>query len=121
MRRAVLISLVSWLAVGLASAAGDGPSAAEDEQTLKAAKVGVTVRGALASVAVRGGMADAALTDALTSKDAVRRGAAAEAMCRAGAAEQMPAVRKLLKDPNASVRLRTALALAAARDKEAVP
>src|SRR5262249_36015457 len=50
-----------------------------------------------------------------------RRGAAAEALCRAGAADQLPSVRKLLQDPVPAVRLQAALALANAKEKDAVP
>jgi hypothetical protein len=42
-------------------------------------------------------------------------------LCKAALAEHRPAVRNLLHDADAEVRLRVAMALAAARDKEAVP
>jgi hypothetical protein len=87
----------------------DSPAAAEE------------VRNALAAVAVRDGKADAALVAALADKLPLKRAAAAVALARAGAKEQMAAVRRLLRDPEAAVRLRVALALAAARDKDAVP
>src|SRR5262249_28067251 len=57
---------------------------------------------------------------ALDDKQPLRRVVAAEALCRAGLAAQLPEVRRLLKDPDAQVRLRAALALAGARDREAV-
>jgi HEAT repeat protein len=79
------------------------------------------VRNALAAVALRDGKADPALVTALGDKLPLKRVAAAVALARAGAKEQLPAVRKLLRDSEAAVRLRVALALAEARDKEAVP
>jgi HEAT repeat protein len=45
----------------------------------------------------------------------------AAGLARATPPEQVPDVRKLLKDPSPSVRLRTALALAEAHDAEAIP
>jgi hypothetical protein len=60
------------------------------------------------------------LVKALTDPLPGQRLAAAEALA-GGGADQWPAVRKLLTDPDAEVRLRVALALAYALDKEAVP
>ncbi len=77
------------------------------------------VRAALAALAVRDGKPDPALVAALADKAPGKRAAAAVAFARAK--EQLPAVRKLLHDPEPSVRLQTALALAALREKEAVP
>jgi hypothetical protein len=79
------------------------------------------VRTALAAVALRDRKAEPALVAALADPDPIRRGGAAEALARAGAAAQLPAVRKLLGDREASVRLRAALGLALAREREAVP
>jgi HEAT repeat protein len=79
------------------------------------------VRAALAAVAVRGGKADPALVKALEDRLPLRRAVAAEALALGGAADQRPAVRKLLQDPDASVRLRVALALGASHEREAVP
>ncbi len=79
------------------------------------------VRGALAAVAVRDGKPDPAIVAALDDKLPVRRGVAGEALALGGALEQRAAVRKLLKDPDSSVRLRVALGLATARDRDAVP
>jgi HEAT repeat protein len=79
------------------------------------------VRSALAAVAVREGKADPLLVHALDDKLAARRGVAAEALALGGAADQRPAVRKLLKDPDGGVKLRVALALSTARDRDAVP
>jgi hypothetical protein len=76
---------------------------------------------ALAAVAVRDGETDPALVHALTDKDAIRRGAAAAALCRADCRQQMPAVRRLLRDPEPHVRRQVALALVETHDKDAVP
>jgi HEAT repeat protein len=78
------------------------------------------VRAALAAVAVRGGKAEAAVVQALADADSVRRAAAAEALCRAGAKDQGPAVRRLLADRDAGVRLQAALGLAGMQDRDAV-
>jgi hypothetical protein len=78
-------------------------------------------RTALAAVALRDGRPEEVLVRALTDPLPLKRGAAAEALCRAGAAGQQPAVRKLLKDPDPGVRLRVALGLVEARDKEGLP
>jgi hypothetical protein len=51
----------------------------------------------------------------------VRRGAAAEALARAKVEDQKPAVEKLLKDADATVRFRVALALTLGGDRKAVP
>jgi hypothetical protein len=77
------------------------------------------VRTALAAIAVRAGQPEKVLVEALSSPVPLRRGAAGEALGRAAAA--LPQVRKLLQDPEPAVRLPVALALAACREKEAVP
>jgi hypothetical protein len=87
---------------------------AEDETLVR------EVRSALAAVAVRDGKPDEAVLKALEDGLPRRRAAAAEALCRA-APEHHPLVRRLLKDPDAEVRLHVALALVAARDRQAVP
>jgi HEAT repeat protein len=79
------------------------------------------VRGALAAVAVRDGKTEPLLVQALDDKLATRRGVAAEALALGGALDQRAAVRKLLKDADAGVKLRVALALSTARDRDAVP
>jgi len=79
------------------------------------------IRTTLSVLAVRDGQTDRALVAALTDKAPVRRAAAGEALCRANVAEQKAAVRRLLQDPQADVRLRVAVALAYAREREAVP
>jgi hypothetical protein len=79
------------------------------------------VQAALAAAARHDGTADPVLVKALGDQHAARRAAAAEALCEAGAAGKLPAVRKLLRDPEAMVRLRTAVALVYARERDAVP
>jgi hypothetical protein len=79
------------------------------------------VRNALTALAVRDGQPDPALVAALTDKVPVRRAAAAGALCRANVADQKPAVRKLLQDPDREVRLCVAVALAYAKERDAVP
>jgi hypothetical protein len=76
---------------------------------------------ALAAAAVRAGTPEPVLVEALADRLPVKRAAAAEALCRAGAAGPRQAVRRLLRDPEAAVRLRAAAALALARDRDAVP
>jgi HEAT repeat protein len=75
----------------------------------------------LIALAVVDGKPDAALVKALTDPDVAVRSAAGEALCRAGAMDVRPAIRKLLKDQNPLVRMRIALALTAAHEREAVP
>jgi HEAT repeat protein len=75
----------------------------------------------LSAVGVTGGKADEALVDALQSKIAIRRAGAAVALAKGNALDNLPAVRKLLKDKDVDVRRRTAVGLAAAGDKSAVP
>jgi hypothetical protein len=79
------------------------------------------VRAALAAVAVRDGQADPVLLKALADKSPERRAAAAAALARGGARDQLAAVRKLLSDPQPTVRQETALALAAIKDRDAIP
>jgi hypothetical protein len=78
---------------------------------------------ALGKVAIAGGKADPAVVAALADKSDLKRGAAGAALARDKA--DLPAVRRLLKDADARVRLRVALALVRNEDKgvarEAVP
>ncbi|MHB1424722.1 MAG: HEAT repeat domain-containing protein [Gemmataceae bacterium] len=74
----------------------------------------------LASVGCSDGKADPALVRALEDKVSERRAAAAVALCK-GKANELAAVRKLLSDSDAVVRLRAAVALAERGDKSAVP
>jgi HEAT repeat protein len=84
-------------------------------------EVVAAVNAALAAVAAPAGKADAALLRGLSDRLGIRRAAAVVALCRAVPPAQVPDVRKLLKDPAATVRLRTALALAEAHDADAIP
>ncbi len=90
-------------------ASADDPDVAED-----------VVR-ALATVGVKDGKADAALVKALSDKLAIKRAGAGEALSRAGGKAHRAAVRKLLADSEPVVRMRVALALLEAKDKEAIP
>lgn len=76
---------------------------------------------ALASVAERDGAGDPLLVRALNAKSPLQRGVAAAALCRAGCRKELPAVRRLLRDPDLHVCRRVALALLERRDKAAVP
>src|SRR5436309_2267971 len=58
---------------------------------------------------------------ALADRAPVRRAAAGQALARAGLATAVPAVRKLLADPDAEVRFRVAQALTYTGDPAAVP
>jgi hypothetical protein len=62
-----------------------------------------------------------ALVKSLQDASAVRRAIAGEVLAGATGAEVRAAVRKLLADPDPAVRLRVAVALVCAADKEAVP
>ena len=83
--------------------------------------VTVEITDVIFAIGIHEGKADQALVKALQDKVAVRRAAAATALCRSELAEYLPAVRQLLKDDNLEVRLRTAQALAAIRERGAVP
>ena len=71
-------------------------------------------------MALRDGKPEPALLEAIQDKSALRRVAAGEALARRGKGLR-PAVRKLLKDADNTVRLRIAVALVTACDKESVP
>jgi HEAT repeat protein len=79
------------------------------------------VQTALTTLAGRPGKADPALVRALGDSLPVRRAVAAEVLAGLGDAAPLPALRKLLKDPDPAVRLCVAVALVHARDREAVP
>jgi hypothetical protein len=79
------------------------------------------VQSALGYLALRDGKVEPGLVKALEDKQPGRRAAAAEAIAAANLADQRDAVRVLLKDADATVRLRAALALAGAQDRDAVP
>jgi HEAT repeat protein len=74
----------------------------------------------LDALTVRQGKIDASLTEALHDPLAVRRAVAACIVGRRGDAEQRGAVRKLLTDADAEVRLRAAQGLLAAKDASGV-
>ena len=69
----------------------------------------------------RGGKPLKCLTDALDDASPLRRGVAAEVLCRGGGDSLQPRIRKMLRDADATVRLRAAQALFDVHDKEAVP
>jgi HEAT repeat protein len=89
---------------------------AEDESLLEELQNGLN------AVAFPAGKVHPAVIKALGDKVPSRRAAAAAALCAGPLAENRERIRKILnKDVDKSVRLKVALALAAARDKEAVP
>ncbi|MBI2804365.1 MAG: hypothetical protein HYX68_05195 [Planctomycetes bacterium] len=75
----------------------------------------------LGSVAVRDGKAEPVLVKALEDKLPLKRAAAGEALARAKFADELPNVKKLLKDPEVSVRYRVCLAMIPLHDKAIVP
>jgi HEAT repeat protein len=78
------------------------------------------VRDTMARLARTGDPARQTLRAALREPDRLRRLTAAEALCQARLADALPAVGKLLQDPEPGVRLRAALALAGCGDRKAV-
>jgi HEAT repeats/PQQ-like domain len=100
---------------GAAAVLLDYLPARADESTAEA------LRTALVAVAVRDGRPESALIRALTDEVPARRAAAGAGLCRAGIKAQLPAVRKLLQDPDPGVRLRVGLALADLGEKDALP
>ncbi|HYV37946.1 MAG TPA: HEAT repeat domain-containing protein, partial [Gemmataceae bacterium] len=81
----------------------------------------VEIGKAIKSLIISAGKADPVLVKTLSDPLAIRRAAAAEALANTGFVEHFPEVRKLLKDKDMAVRLRVAIALTYAQDKEAVP
>ncbi len=81
----------------------------------------VEIGKAIKSLIISAGKADPVLVKTLSDPMAIRRSAAAEALAATGFVEHFPEVRKLLKDPDMSVRLRVAVALTYAQDKQSVP
>jgi HEAT repeat protein len=79
------------------------------------------VQTALLAVGIREGKADPALVKALEDKVPARRIAAVEVLCQGALTDHRQAVRKLLDDEDNTVRLKAALALANARDRDAIP
>jgi hypothetical protein len=90
------------------------PSAEDDA-------VAEEVCNSLTALAVRDGKSDDAIVAAVNDKLPVKRAAAGVALCRAAAKSELSSVRKLLQDPEATVRLRVGLALAAAGEKQSLP
>jgi PQQ-like domain len=88
---------------------------AENESVLE------EVQAALTAVALPSGKPDPALIAALNSPMAVRRAAVAEALAGVEEATTRTQVMQLLKDGDAFVRLRTAMALVAKNEKAGVP
>jgi outer membrane protein assembly factor BamB len=79
------------------------------------------VAGALRRLAGTGGKGDPVLVKALQDAAPVRRAIAGEVLAGTADVEVRAGVRKLLADPDLEVRLRVAVALGCAADKEAVP
>jgi HEAT repeat protein len=82
-----------------------------------AEQVGTT----LAALAFAGGQPDPVLLRALEDPLPLRRAAATEALCRTDHPDLWPALRKLLHDPSAAVRLRVGLVLTKQLDAASVP
>jgi len=79
------------------------------------------VQSAIVAVSFRDGKPDPSVVKALDDKAPSRRAAAADALCQPGGEGLRARVKKLLSDPDPVVQLRAALAMANARDKEAIP
>lgn len=75
----------------------------------------------LGAVALNKDKVESVLLKSLEDAIAVKRGAAGEALIRAGAKDDLPAVKKLLKDADPTVRLRISLAMLPLGDKEILP
>ncbi len=75
----------------------------------------------LTAVASKDGKLDPTLAASLTADSPARRAAAAITLCRVGDVAHRPAVRKLLQDADAQVRLGVATALALTGERAAVP
>jgi len=71
----------------------------------------------LAAVGVDKGKPDPLLSKALSDRLPIKRAAAAEALIRGNAQGELPAVRKLLSDSDASVRLRVVLNLVRSKEQ----
>lgn len=84
-------------------------------------RVTEAIQDALVEIARADQGTEAIFAASLASATPARRGSAAVVLCRVGTAAHRPAVRRLLSDPEASVRLPIALELADLGNKEAVP
>ncbi len=115
----VLAAVMRLLAVrkpaGTAELLLDYLPASESEEVKEA------IQNALTQLALLDSKPAPALLAALTNENALRRRFAAVALVRGKAAEARPAVRKLLQDSDAHVRLEVALALVRAGEKDALP
>src|SRR5581483_6789183 len=85
------------------------------------ASVAEEIRTALITLTPREVSPDPTLVRALQDTAPDRRAAAAVTLCRAGREEHFPAIRRLLRDPDAGVRYQTATALLALQEKQALP
>jgi hypothetical protein len=83
--------------------------------------LGGEVREALADLAMKDGKPESVLLEGLSDRLALKRAAAAVALCRAKARDQLPAIRKLLDDPDTKVRVSVAQALLCIRHTEGMP
>jgi HEAT repeat protein len=88
---------------------------ADNDKTLDEARVFLTL------LAKEDNKSRPALVAGLSNALPARRAAAGEALCRAGLEDTKANIRNLLADPDAFVRMRVALALAYAGEKDAVP
>jgi hypothetical protein len=100
---------------GTAGALLDYLPAAEDEM------VAEQIRDALTQLTTGEARTASLLEAALKDSSGIKRAAAAVALLRSNTPGAEPAARKLLVDPEAAVRARVALALAARGEREAVP
>ncbi len=75
----------------------------------------------LGAVALVDGKVDPVLLKALTDPLAVKRGAAGEAIARANVKDELPDVKKLLKDVDLNVRFRVCMAMMTSQDKDIIP
>ncbi|HKB00850.1 MAG TPA: HEAT repeat domain-containing protein [Gemmataceae bacterium] len=92
------------------------PFAADDDGMI------AEVKSALTTLALdRNANPDPALRKALTDSQPVRRGAAAEALAKGGGPGVREDVKRLLKDPDLTVRQAAATALTVAGERDAVP
>jgi HEAT repeat protein len=88
----------------------------QDEDSLRE-----ELQNALAAVAFSKGEANPVVLKALTDSSATRRIAAARALCTGPQPDHLEKARRLLQDADPAVRLEVALALAEARDPDALP
>jgi hypothetical protein len=85
--------------------------ASTEEEVLRALRV----------LALRDGKPDPVLMTALADLSPGKRAAAAVALAHSGAKDAWPAIHRLLKDPEVTVRLQVGLALTTLKEKDAVP